>query len=242
MTAFNEMVLDTNAYLADTHHLSAQEHGAYLLLLIEMSRSADGWIDDGILRQVCRVKASHWKAVRATLAPFLIERDGKVSQKRIQRQKARLPKLAILGNSAAGMPLANKESSLLPLSLVSDSESSLTAVNRKTKKLCKTLREDWQPTIANLDYAKQHGFDKAGSLALAEAFADNHRSKGNRMADWDAAWRTWVRNEIKFNRGAKGGGNGSNGKSAVDAWDRLRGRFEGDAGGGEGQANLLRIR
>lgn len=29
-------------------------------------------------------------------------------------------------------------------------------------------------------------------------FKDYHRAKGSRWADWDAAWRNWCRNEVKF--------------------------------------------
>lgn len=34
----------------------------------------------------------------------------------------------------------------------------------------------------------------------AQAFRDHHRSRGNRMADWSAAWCTWYGNAPKFNR------------------------------------------
>lgn len=33
-----------------------------------------------------------------------------------------------------------------------------------------------------------------------EQFGDYHRSRGNLMLDWQAAWRTWVRNSDKFSR------------------------------------------
>lgn len=33
-----------------------------------------------------------------------------------------------------------------------------------------------------------------------EQFRDYHRAKGSTMKDWDAAWRTWVRNSVKFAR------------------------------------------
>ncbi len=29
-------------------------------------------------------------------------------------------------------------------------------------------------------------------------FLDHHRAKGSKMADWVAAWRTWMRNSLKF--------------------------------------------
>lgn len=41
----------------------------------------------------------------------------------------------------------------------------------------------------------------------AAQFRDHHTSRGNRMMDWPAAWRTWIRNALEFNR-APNGGNG----------------------------------
>jgi len=45
-------------------------------------------------------------------------------------------------------------------------------------------------------HAAAHGVaDAAREFA---AFADYHRARGSTMADWDAAWRTWVRNAVAF--------------------------------------------
>lgn len=51
------------------------------------------------------------------------------------------------------------------------------------------------------DYAEAAGFADEKIGTMFGAFCDHHRSRGNSMADWAAAWRTWVRNEVKFNRG-----------------------------------------
>lgn len=32
-------------------------------------------------------------------------------------------------------------------------------------------------------------------------FCDYHRSRGTVFKDWEAAWRNWVRNAVKFNSG-----------------------------------------
>lgn len=47
------------------------------------------------------------------------------------------------------------------------------------------------------------------------AFKDFHLSKGNVFKDWDAAFRTWLRNAIKFNAG-KGNNKPSGWKDGVD--------------------------
>lgn len=47
-------------------------------------------------------------------------------------------------------------------------------------------------------YASDAGIDPMSEF---EAFKDFHLSKGSVFRDWPAAWRTWIRNAIKFNRG-----------------------------------------
>jgi len=39
--------------------------------------------------------------------------------------------------------------------------------------------------------------------AQADQFRDHHLKNGSLFADWDAAWRTWYRNALKFNRETK---------------------------------------
>lgn len=61
------------------------------------------------------------------------------------------------------------------------------------------LPEHFEITPEMYDYAQTNGFADAKIGHMFATFRDYHRSKGNLMADWAAAWRTWVRNEIKFN-------------------------------------------
>lgn len=46
----------------------------------------------------------------------------------------------------------------------------------------------------------------------AAKFRDHHVSHGSRMSDWPAAWRTWFRNAIKFNRKPGNGKSDATGK------------------------------
>lgn len=48
------------------------------------------------------------------------------------------------------------------------------------------------------EYAHQKGIVNGKCEELFEAFFDWHKAKGDLMADWVAAWRTWVRNDIKY--------------------------------------------
>lgn len=260
MTSRNDMVLDTNALIADTTHLSAQEYGAYLRVLVALHRSFDGWINgsDSSLVKITGVSRSHWRHVRRALEPFLVRQGGQVSQKRILRDRKGGPN-GCKGNgqdsfaddfeAKAGVTStvtprnAHIESKLNPLSSNLDSEAHLESLPRSQKTRARTaLRADWQPTIAELDYAKQHGFRDERLANLIEAFSDYHLSNGNRMADWSAAWRTWVRNEVKFNSKRSGGNNGKKRTGIVDAWDKLIQRADEDAedsASGQGSMRLL---
>lgn len=66
----------------------------------------------------------------------------------------------------------------------------------------------WIPDQEQISYAQKRGFNTTQLALMWEAFGNHHTSRGNLMADWAAAWRTWVTNEIKFSANRKGNGNG----------------------------------
>jgi uncharacterized protein YdaU (DUF1376 family) len=101
MSRFPSMPLFIDAYLADTTHFSAEEHGAYLLLLMAMWRR-NGRVpnDNRDLARMCCVSVKRWPRIKARLMPLLIEQDGELSQKRLTTVWAELKnKLAPKGSS-----------------------------------------------------------------------------------------------------------------------------------------------
>ena len=50
-----------------------------------------------------------------------------------------------------------------------------------------------------VSYAESQGYDWYGAKEIFLAFVDYHLAKGSIFKSWDAAWRTWIRNDIKFN-------------------------------------------
>jgi uncharacterized protein YdaU (DUF1376 family) len=67
-----------DAYLADTRHLTTEEHGAYLLLLFEASRrpGCDLPDDDALLARLAGLPMERWLQVKATVMAFWT-RDGR---------------------------------------------------------------------------------------------------------------------------------------------------------------------
>lgn len=60
------------------------------------------------------------------------------------------------------------------------------------------IAEDQLPEKHDAEYATAAGMSRAETSAEWLRFRDYHRSKGSVMADWSAAWRTWVGNRERF--------------------------------------------
>lgn len=60
------------------------------------------------------------------------------------------------------------------------------------------LPDDFKVTPRILELAKQHGWPNPDSEL--DAFKDYHLAHGSRMADWEAAFRTWLRNRARWGK------------------------------------------
>lgn len=87
MSKLPSMPFLVERYIADTRHLSLEEHGAYLLLLFNM------WQREGFLPDIdadnarlLGVPVKQWLKLKERLAPFLIAANGTLTQNRLQHQ------------------------------------------------------------------------------------------------------------------------------------------------------------
>lgn len=89
MTRLPYMPLYINDYLGDTDHLSAEEHGAYLLLLMAMWRHGGSVPnDDADLARITRT-GKRWPKIKERLRPLLMLTDV-ITQKRLQTEQLRV--------------------------------------------------------------------------------------------------------------------------------------------------------
>ena len=84
MSQAPSMPMFWDAYLADTTHLTTEEHGAYMLLLAAMWRR-NGWVpdDDKDNARILGLTPAKWKRVKERLSVFLIFQDGQITQKNL---------------------------------------------------------------------------------------------------------------------------------------------------------------
>lgn len=74
---------------------------------------------------------------------------------------------------------------------------------RKRKPNATTRPEDWKPTKAHQDHAALHGLDVE---LEASAFRSHHDSKGSVFVSWEAAFSTWLSNQVRWNKQRGTGG------------------------------------
>ena len=93
----------TDAYIADTAHLTNEEHGVYLRLLMFAWRSPTCALpdDDARLALMVGVSRKKWAALRPTIEAFFSVRNGLWAQTRLTREREKVPGLSQRGRSGA---------------------------------------------------------------------------------------------------------------------------------------------
>src|SRR5690606_353713 len=86
MSARPWMPLDIDDYLADTQHLSAAEHGAYMLLIMRYWKDGGLPADERMVQRYSKLTTEQWAESRDVLAAFF--EDG-WKHRRIDAELAR---------------------------------------------------------------------------------------------------------------------------------------------------------
>lgn len=73
-------------------------------------------------------------------------------------------------------------------------------INMRPAKHRRQLPDDFSLSENLTSFAAKMGLNGTRVNEVFAQFTDYHRSRGSMMLDWDAAWRTWVRNERKFQK------------------------------------------
>jgi uncharacterized protein YdaU (DUF1376 family) len=82
-------------YLADTAHLTTEQHGAYcLMLMAAWKRGGSLPKDDVQLAAVCRLPAPRWKAHKTILLEFFGEEPTQYSHKRVTHERAKAQEIS----------------------------------------------------------------------------------------------------------------------------------------------------
>ncbi len=74
-------------YLSDTGRLTTEQHGAYLLILLDYWKNGPPPDDNFVLAALARMTPAVWRRTRPALIGFFKVSDGKLIQKRAERER-----------------------------------------------------------------------------------------------------------------------------------------------------------
>lgn len=206
MADFPALPLWTDAYFADTRHLSTLEHGAYFLLLMEAWRRPSCSLpdDDRLLARLAGLDPEGWKEVKPIVMDFWILSRGEWTQKRLKKERLYVAKNSKLqrqralkgwetkkkGN-AETVPDENPKAAPTPTPTPIKEK---TEAKASSKKIGCRLPEDFKP---DREWSLAQGLPVDVLQRELDQFRDYWTAKSGKDAtklDWQATWRTWVRN------------------------------------------------
>ena len=101
-------------YLADTTRLNTEQHGAYMLLIMDYWRNGAPPDDDSVLANITKLTPSVWKKHRTALSKLFSIVDGEWVHKRIEREilsaSANKAKKSVAGKKGAANKWGNEAS------------------------------------------------------------------------------------------------------------------------------------
>lgn len=220
------MQLYVSDFIGDTLHLSTEQIGAYMLMLMAMW-NAGGKLpsDDAKLSRVTRMSVKKWKAISADLMPFFAHSDGSITHNRLTKELRKSEsksqsraaagaeggRAKALKDNNARMANATYKPQHLPDTITREDISSLRSESAQPqKKKASRLPENWSLPRAWGQWAVSEGYSEAVIRVEAEKFRDYWISKSGKDAaklDWFATWRNWIRGCAKSHtgRGPPGG-------------------------------------
>lgn len=202
-------------YLGDTQRLTTEQHGAYLLLMLDYWRAGPAPDDDEVLRNITKLDAKAWQRHRPALARMFQIVDGEWHHKRINEELEKAVSNADRRSSKAKAAAqarwgqcpddATSNATSMPGALLvecppqspspkkrSPDKSGDAAQRANRLPAGFTVPSDWRAwAISELGLTQQSASTEAAK------FVDFWHAKSGKDAtklDWQATWRNWCRN------------------------------------------------
>ena len=203
-------------YLADTVHLSTEEHGAYLLLIMNYWQTGKP-IPKSRLASAARMFNGRWTDVEQTLKEFFKEDEqGRWVHPRIEQELAKVRRKSRQA-SAAGKASAKKRAEMQSIDVKEDSNGRSTEIQRtfnhtdtdtdtdtekereKHPKIASLLKEETLPEEWKVWANKER--QEIDADREFEIFHDYWLSLPDskaRKKDWFLTWKNWIRRSRNF--------------------------------------------
>ena len=219
MANFPAMPLWTDAYIADTQHLSNEEHGVYLRLLMFAWRTKECCLpdDDKRLALMVGVTAKKWLKLKPIIMQHWDHSDAgwtqkkqlkvfqavskSVNQKRSAGEASWKAKSLKDNEADATVVITEEVTARVTAGQRTKTKTNIEKIDTKvsTKKGTRwtdknEVTDDW------IQWAVEQGLQIEDAYIQAASFSDYwiaiSGSKGTKL-DWYATWRNWIRNTMQ---------------------------------------------
>jgi uncharacterized protein YdaU (DUF1376 family) len=198
MTSLPYMQLYVSDYLADTAHLTAQQHGAYMLLLMnywQRGKALDN--SNERLSHVARLSPEEWADAKPTLEEFFIVEDNVWSHARVEDDLAKIREKSVKASFAGRRSVVarglNERSTNAEQSLNHKEEDKEEDKDISKKEL---FMDFWNVYPLKVGKgAAQKAFEKAIRTTDADIIirgAQRYKSDPNRVQAYTAHASTWL--------------------------------------------------
>jgi uncharacterized protein YdaU (DUF1376 family) len=215
-----------DAYLADTQHLTLEEHGAYFKLLLCAWRTSNCELpaDDRRIATMLGISAGKWAKLRPAVIAFWTRTETGWEQKRLSKERKFVEEkrakniLAAEASWSGKSRKSNKHgdadaiANAMPLS-PPPSKKEKTLPNGSAKKIddgdssrpvfrgCR-LPSDWKPDELPSNMHPPPGLVEAEADKFRDYWTAQPGQKGVKL-DWQATWRNWMRKAMEQNNGQR---------------------------------------
>lgn len=216
------MPLYIGDYFGGTSRLTTEQHGAYLLMIMDYWMNGPLPDDDAILASITRLNQDAWSMHKQCLKHFFSIENGVWKHKRVEEELAKAyeqkrkaedkarraaearwaKKQQEAENESSSNATSNAQASPQAMHEECPSPSPSPSDNNSLSH-SKTIREaGWEfgeKQLALLRYHRKDLVDRA--FEIAEKFRTHFEATGERFEDWDARWEKWVLDEKRLDYG-----------------------------------------
>lgn len=246
MSAAPFMQLYVADYLGDTQHLTTEQHGAYLLLLMAMWR-ADGFLpnDPRKLARIARVNPRRWATIADDVMEFFDEQDGQLTQKRLQQEREKAVQISLVRSKSgkagaeakalktqkqasanAKQMLKHSQISDIREEASSDEDASARAKPTPQMELGKVLDPGHVAAVIEYRKVKRSALTAYAAKLLANQLGKwpdpNAAADEMMLANWTGFKPAWMQRRLE----ARGQGPPANGHGRETPWQRQKRAFE----------------
>jgi uncharacterized protein YdaU (DUF1376 family) len=184
-------------YLADTQHLTTEEHGAYLLLIgAYWSRRRPLPEDDRFFAAVTKMSVKKWKMVCPKIREFFDISAGHWTHHRVEKELLRSNARSTAAQRGGNASCATRARVTTTTTTTKEEDIEKPSL-RSVKKKPRAQIGDFVPDEAEAAaFWASKDREDISAFEQAQQFRDHHLKLGNTMADWRAAWRTWYREAV----------------------------------------------